>query len=90
MNLHQNRSRFKFQILLVAKMQFGALKDLKNQIDRITKEENSFVIRLGRWSQFEFVTLYDENKKRGGTRTLFDYNGQYLPMGWCKCTISKL
>lgn len=69
---------------------YELIYNLKNQIDRITKEENSFVIRLGRWSQFEFVTLYDENKKKGGTRTLFDYNGQYLPMGWCKCTIEKI
>lgn len=63
---------------------------LKHQIDGIVKEDNSFVIRLGRWSQFEFVTLYNEHKQMGGTRTLFDYNGQYLPMGWCKCTVEKL
>ena len=67
------------------------------------KNDNSFVIRVGRWSQVEFVTFGSDfrspktspgkggkPKGWGGTRTLFDYNGQYLPMGWCKCTIKPL
>ena len=69
---------------------FELIHNLKKQIDKIREKENSFIIRLGRWSQFEFVTLYDEKKKMGKSRTLFDYNGQYLPMGWCKCTIKPL
>ena len=82
---------------------------LINKLDEIitdikNKNDNSFIIRVGRWSQVEFVTFGSDfrspktskDKKTGkpkgwgGTRTLFDYNGQYLPMGWCKCTISKL
>lgn len=61
------------------------------EIKNITEKEseNSFIIRLGRWSQFEFVTLYDENHKFGASRTVLNYNGQYLPMGWCKCTVGK-
>lgn len=69
---------------------FELIHNLKQQIERIREEENSFIIRLGRWSQFEFVTLYDKSKKIGKSRTLFDFNGQYLPMGWCKCTIEVL
>ena len=82
--------------------------NLINKLDEIitdikNKNDNSFIIRLGRWSQVEFVTFGSDfrNPKTppgkdgkpkgwGGTRTLFDYNGQYLPMGWCKCTIQKL
>lgn len=58
------------------------------EIKNITEKEseNSFIIRLGRWSQFEFVTLYDENHNFGASRTVLNYDGQYLPMGWCKCT----
>ena len=81
------------------------LDELDKQISNIVNaNDNSFVIRVGRWSQVEFVTFGSDfrspktskDKKTGkpkgwgGTRTLFDYNGQYLPMGWCKCTINKL
>lgn len=83
--------------------------NLINKLDEIitdikNKNDNSFIIRVGRWSQVEFVTFdsLDFRKPKtspgkdgkpkgwGGTRTLFDYNGQYLPMGWCKCTIEKI
>lgn len=57
------------------------------EIKNIT--ENSFIIRLGRWSQFEFITLYNENHNFGTSRTVLNYDGQYLPMGWCKCTVEK-
>ena len=81
------------------------LDELDKQISNIVNSnDNSFIIRVGRWSQVEFVTFGSDfrspktskDKKTGkpkgwgGTRTLFDYNGQYLPMGWCKCTITKL
>ena len=58
--------------------------------------KGQFIIRVGRWSQVEFVTYKEgfrkpETKKDrfgkplgyGGTRTLFDYDGKYVPMGWC-------
>lgn len=80
------------------------LDELDKQISNIVNaNDNSFIIRVGRWSQVEFVTFGSDfrtpktpkgkdgkPKGWGGTRTLFDYNGQYLPMGWCKCTITKL
>ena len=80
------------------------LDELDKLISNIVNaNDNSFIIRVGRWSQVEFVTFGSDfrtpktpkgkdgkPKGWGGTRTLFDYNGQYLPMGWCKCTISKL
>lgn len=81
------------------------LDELDKQISNIVNSnDNSFIIRVGRWSQVEFVTFGSDfrspktskDKKTGkpkgwgGTRTLFDYNGQYLPMGWCKCTITKV
>ena len=57
-------------------------------------KDNSFIIRVGRWSQVEFVTFEEnfrspQNNKYGTTRWLFDYDGQYLPLGWCKCTIEN-
>lgn len=89
----------------------GAIDDSCDLIDKldatisdiVNKNDNSFVVRVGRWSQVEFVTFGSDfrNPKTpkgkdgkpkgwGGTRTLFDFDGQYLPMGWCKCTIEKL
>ena len=65
------------------------IEKLASEIKKIKEMENSFVIRLGRWSQFEFVTLYDEKHKYGTSRTVFYYDGQYLPMGWCKCTVEE-
>lgn len=76
--------------------------ELKKIIDSIPENSvNQFLIRVGRWSQVEFVT-FEENfrnpktpTKRGkvmpsGTsRTVFNYDGQYLPMGWCKCTVQE-
>jgi CRISPR-associated protein Csm5 len=69
-------------------------KELKKAIDDTKKQ---FIIRVGRWSQVEYVTFGkdfrkpvikkgkkdDKPPKWGTTRTLFDYNGSYLPMGWC-------
>lgn len=74
------------------------MDDLDKRIADIVKSnDNSFIIRVGRWSQVEFVTMGSDfrnpktpTRKWGGTRTLFDYNGQYLPMGWCKCTVEEI
>ena len=76
---------------------------LKNELEAVSSEnKNSFIIRVGHWSQVEFVT-FEENfrapKTReikgkklgfGGTRTVFNYDGQYLPLGWCKCTVEPM
>lgn len=61
-------------------------------------EKNTFIVRVGRWSQVEFMTFQEAFRKpkvpnRGGrsqgygnSRTVFDYDGEYVPLGWCKCT----
>lgn len=69
---------------------------LKGELKTITETKNQFIIRVGRWSQVEFMT-FEENFRRlpsgegtGSTRTLFNYDGQYLPFGWCKCTLEQI
>lgn len=63
--------------------------------------KDEFIVRVGRWSQVEFVTVEDfaDPKTReihgkklpyGTTRTVFNYDGKYLPMGWCKCTVTDI
>lgn len=82
---------------------FRRIRDLKKIIDEVKmkNDENEFVIRVGRWSQVEFVTLEkikkpktrsNKNKKPfpyGTSRWLFEYNGNYVPFGWCKCRLEK-
>ena len=71
---------------------------LKKHIDEICSSNNSFIIRVGRWSQAEFVTFEDnfrrpktpEGKPYGTPRTVLDYNGNFVPMGWCKCTVENI
>ncbi len=65
------------------------IEKLKSKIAEIKDKKNQFLIRLGRWSQKESVTLYDENAEFGKSRTLFDLDGQYLPLGWCVCTVKN-
>lgn len=73
-------------------------KELKS-IANNSQNENEFIIRVGRWSQVEFVTFCEgfrspqTRKDRNGrplpygkTRTVFNNDGLYLPFGWCKCT----
>jgi len=72
---------------------------LKGKLETAVKADGQFIIRVGRWSQVEFVTFDDNFRKPltkkdkfgkplgyGGTRTLFDYDGKYAPMGWCILT----
>jgi CRISPR-associated protein Csm5 len=75
--------------------------ELKNRLEAARNTEGQFIIRVGRWSQVEFVT-FEESFRRpaakkdrktgkplwGGTRTLFDYDGKYVPMGWCVLSIN--
>lgn len=74
---------------------------LKQELQSIKDNENEFFIRVGRYSQVEFIT-YEENFREpktpvikgkqmsyGTTRTVLNFNGQYLPLGWCKCTVSE-
>jgi CRISPR-associated protein Csm5 len=76
------------------------VETLKKKLEAASKEKNQFILRLGRWSQVEFVTL-DENFRKpdtkrkgkdmgwGNTRTVFSYNGQFVPMGWCIMTLQE-
>ena len=74
---------------------------LKQIINETSKKQDQFILRLGRWSQVESMTLEDFTAPKtpsrkgkqmpyGTTRTVFDYNGEYLPMGWCVCTVEEV
>jgi CRISPR-associated protein Csm5 len=75
-------------------------KELKNIA--LSNNSNEFIIRVGRWSQVEFVTYEhdlrnprtpgkgDKQKPYGTTRWVFNNDGQYLPLGWCKCTLTPM
>jgi CRISPR-associated protein Csm5 len=67
---------------------------LKQLLDT-SRSETQCIFRVGRWSQVEFVTFEesfrkpDASKGAGNTRTVFDYDGQYVPMGWCVLTVKE-
>lgn len=76
--------------------------EMRKELQDIKKSENQFIVRIGRWSQVEFVT-FEQNFRNpetpkirgkqmpyGTTRTVFNYDGQYLPLGWCKCMVSEV
>ena len=77
------------------------ITELRTQLDEISVTKGCFIIRLGRWSQLEFVTFeetfrepkvstrYGKSWEESKTRTVFDYNGEYVPLGWCKCTYTE-
>jgi CRISPR-associated protein Csm5 len=69
------------------------IHDLKQVLDTASRSKTQCIFRVGRWSQVEFVT-FEENfrkpnapKGAGNTRTVFGYDGQYVPMGWCVLTV---
>lgn len=74
---------------------FALIHQLRQELERIKESKDSFMIRVGRWSQVEYVTVEkalrypDAKKGYGKTRTLFDYNGQFVPLGWCECKIEN-
>lgn len=71
------------------------IEKLKSRLEQAVNTNGQFIIRVGRWSQVEFVTFDkrfrkpvakkgNDGKPRWGTkRTLLDYNGNYVPLGWC-------
>ena len=75
--------------------------NLRTQLDAASSTKGSFIVRVGRWSQVEFVTLEEKfrrpkvqtkggkSRESGTTRTVFDYDGEYVPLGWCKCTYTE-
>ena len=78
------------------------IKKLYEELKKCKEADNQFIIRVGHWSQVEFVTLEERLRSpktrmvkgrelpSGTTRTVFDYDGQYLPLGWCKCRLEKI
>lgn len=76
------------------------IRELKQILDT-SRSKNQCILRVGRWSQVEFVTLEEsfrnpktpmrngKKQESGNTRTVFDYNGQHVPMGWCVLTVVK-
>jgi CRISPR-associated protein Csm5 len=74
------------------------IEQLRKKLEAAAQEKNQFMLRLGRWSQVEFVTLATRkpDTRRNGkdmgwgkTRTVFSYKGQFVPMGWCIMTIKE-
>ena len=74
--------------------------DLYNELKSCKK--NQFILRLGHWSQIEFVT-FEKNLRSpktrkvkgktlpsGTTRTLFNYDDNYFPLGWCKISVEEV
>lgn len=61
-------------------------------------EKNEFLLKIGRFSQIEYVTYGEDfrfvkgtknvDRKWGSTRTMMYDGSQYLPLGWCLCSIS--
>ena len=74
---------------------------LRTQLDAASSTKGSFIVRVGRWCQIEFVTFEEafrqpkvpmksgKLRESGTTRTVFDYDGEYVPLGWCKCTYTE-
>lgn len=60
-------------------------QDIKKSIDPNKKE---FLIRLGKFSQFECITMDNLRNDPGKlkSRNLVLYNGMYYPAGWAKIT----
>ncbi len=55
-------------------------------------EKGHYLVRIGRWSHVESVTVKGLASPRGRhgygkTRTLLEYEGSYLPMGWCSLQV---
>jgi CRISPR-associated protein Csm5 len=70
--------------------------ELKKKLEEAVNSKDSFIIRVGRWSQIEFVTFEKKfrqpiinNGRQGSKRRLFDYNGKYAPLGWCILTLKE-
>ncbi len=68
---------------------FAGFKVSYDVLAEVEKTENEFFMRLGRHSQFEYITLNDISRYPNYShstvsRTLFKYKNMYLPMGWLR------
>ncbi|HRU29249.1 MAG TPA: type III-A CRISPR-associated RAMP protein Csm5 [Treponema sp.] len=83
------------------KVQEGKMSDsikaiydqIADYIDTEMKNKNEILIRIGRWSHIEAVTVEKyrkpfNRKGYGKTRTLIQYNKALYPMGWCAMKIN--
>lgn len=66
---------------------FQGFNFVHQTMDAVRKAKNEFMIRVGRHSQFEYMTLNGdrrcENRKyHKASRTLFKFKNAYYPMGW--------
>lgn len=77
--------------------------DKYSELSRIVKaprKEGEFLLRIGRYSQREFVTYGNDlrfvkstkncNPKWGATRTMMLDADSYIPLGWCLCNLKSL
>jgi CRISPR-associated protein Csm5 len=82
--------------------QVAKITELKKILEETVKKQNSCILRVGRWSQVEFVTYeealrkpqvpkdrYGKSRNIGTTRTVFDFDGQYVPLGWCALSVEE-
>lgn len=69
-----------------------------NLAEKMQQSSDSFLLRLGRWSQCEYVTFSkawrhpktSKGKPFGTSRMLFEDDDNALyPLGWCLCTLSE-
>lgn len=73
---------------------YRSAQNLADLVDSL-KSSNEHLIRIGRWSHVESVTLEEPFRRPfgrrgyGRTRTLLEYEGAYLPMGWCAFRLEK-
>ncbi|HOV38149.1 MAG TPA: type III-A CRISPR-associated RAMP protein Csm5 [Spirochaetales bacterium] len=71
---------------------FGLWERLNSDIKEIGTNHNEFLLRIGRFSHMEAVTIEEFRKPPKGygkSRTLFSYKDMLLPIGWVKATIEE-
>ncbi|MCX7786407.1 MAG: type III-A CRISPR-associated RAMP protein Csm5 [Spirochaetes bacterium] len=71
---------------------FGAWESLNEAISSIGNKDKEFLLRIGRFSHFEAVTVEKFRiapKGYGKSRGLFSYKHSLLPMGWVKASIDE-
>lgn len=71
----------------------NAADKLADLVDEL-HDKGNYLVRIGRWSHIESVTVKGLASPRGRhgygkTRTLLEYEGSYLPMGWCSLEVVR-
>ncbi|MFN3411980.1 MAG: type III-A CRISPR-associated RAMP protein Csm5 [Exilispira sp.] len=65
----------------------------ENIEQRVNKDNNEFLIRIGRFSQYESMTLDNLREKdnyKFNSRMLVKYDNQYYPVGWAKIKYEEM